>query len=84
MGFNYYQSYNNFIIPAENTIEALRKELVDVRRQLTDSTYEKDKYNSTNKELREYVKRIEGEKREQSRALEEAHQKVAGKFSLFL
>ncbi|XP_024946085.1 rootletin isoform X3 [Cephus cinctus] len=63
---------------AENTIETLRKELVDVRRQLTDSTYEKDKYNSSNKELREYVKRIEGEKREQSRALEEAYQKIAG------
>ncbi|XP_043473527.1 rootletin isoform X3 [Leptopilina heterotoma] len=62
---------------AENTIESCRKELVDIRRQLTDSNFEKDKYSSTNKELREYVKRIESEKREQNRALEEGHQKVA-------
>ncbi|CAD6231744.1 GSCOCG00001565001-RA-CDS [Cotesia congregata] len=61
----------------ENTIESLRKELVDVRRQLADSNFAMDKYNNTNKELREHVKRIEGEKREQSRALEEAYQKIA-------
>lgn len=59
----------------------LRKELVDIRRQLTDTNYEKDKYNSSNKELREYVKRIEGEKREQGRALEEAYQKIAGNYN---
>jgi rootletin len=57
----------------------LRKELTDVRRQLTDSNYEKEKYSSSNKELRDYVKRIEGEKREQGRGLEEAFQKISGK-----
>lgn len=66
------------LIPAENSIETLRKELVDVRRQLTDTNYEKEKYNSSNKELRDHVKRTEGEKREQGRALEEAYQKIAG------
>jgi rootletin len=57
----------------------LRKELTDVRRQLADSSYEKEKYNSSNKELRDYVKRIEGEKREQGRGLEEAYQKISSK-----
>ncbi|KAK2575631.1 hypothetical protein KPH14_011894 [Odynerus spinipes] len=61
----------------ENVNDTLRKELVDIRRQLTDSTFEKEKYNTSNKELREYVKRIEGEKREQGRALEESYQKIA-------
>jgi rootletin len=64
---------------AENNSEMLRKELTDVRKQLTDSNYEKEKYNSSNKELREYVKRIEGDKREQGRGLEEAYQKISSK-----
>lgn len=63
----------------ENTSESLRKDLTDVRRQLTDSNYEKDKYHSSNKELRDYVKRIETEKREQSRELEESFQKISSK-----
>jgi molecular chaperone GrpE (heat shock protein) len=51
-------------ISSRNSGETLRKELTDVRRQLADSNYEKEKYNSSNKELRDYVKRIEREKRE--------------------
>uniref|UniRef100_A0ABD2WUT6 Rootletin-like coiled-coil domain-containing protein n=1 Tax=Trichogramma kaykai TaxID=54128 RepID=A0ABD2WUT6_9HYME len=62
----------------EVTIETSRKDLVDVRRQLTDSNYEKEKYNSSNKELRERIKQIESEKREQARTLEEVYQKMAG------
>lgn len=65
---------------AENSVENLRKELTDVRRQLADSNFEKDKYCSTNKDLREHIKRTEGEKRETSRALEEAFQKIACKY----
>lgn len=66
------------MLTAETLNETLRKELVDVRRQLADSTYEKEKYHNSNKELREHVKRIESEKREQSRTLEESYQKIAG------
>jgi rootletin len=62
---------------AENSSETLCKELTDVRRQLADSSYEKEKYNSSNKELRDYVKRIEGEKSEQGRSLEEAHKRIS-------
>jgi rootletin len=62
----------------------LRKELTDVRRQLADSSYEKEKYNNSNKELRDYVKRIEGEKREQGRGLEEAYQRISSKLLGFV
>lgn len=55
----------------------MRKELVDIRRQLADTTYEKEKYNNSNKELREHVKQIESERREQGRTLEESYQKIA-------
>lgn len=64
---------------AENNCESLRKELIDVRRQLGDVSFEKEKYSSSNKELREIIKRCEGEKREQARALEEAFQKISCK-----
>lgn len=66
-------------VTADNINETLRKELVDVRRQLADTTYEKEKYNNSNKELREHVKGIESEKRQQGRTLEELYQKIAGK-----
>ena len=62
---------------SENVSESLRKDLTDVRRQLADCNFEKEKYCSTNRELREIVKRLEGDKREVSRGLEEAVQKVA-------
>jgi len=66
------------LVLGETTVEGLRKELTDVKRQLSESNFEKDKYNSTNKELREHIKRTEQEKRETQRALDEAFQKIAG------
>ncbi|XP_014271469.1 rootletin isoform X1 [Halyomorpha halys] len=62
----------------ENHRESLIKELTDVKRQLADASFEREKYSSSNKELREHVKRVEGQKREQARSLEEALQKIAG------
>lgn len=64
---------------AENNAEALRKELTDVRRLLADSNFEKEKYHNTNKDLRDHVKRTEGEKRELNRVLEESQQKITSK-----
>lgn len=58
-------------------MESVRKELIDSRRGLADSNIERDKYANTNKELRDHVKRVEGQKREQSRNLDEAVQKIA-------
>lgn len=51
-----------------------------MRRQLADTTYEKEKYNNSNKELREHVKKIESERREQGRTLEETYQKIASQY----
>lgn len=70
----------DFFFVAEVMIENARKELVDVRRQLNDSNFEKDKYNGTNKELRERIKHVEGEKREHARLLEESLQKITGNY----
>lgn len=69
------------IIVADIINETLGKELMDIRRQLADTKYEKEKYNNSNKELREHVKQIESERREQGRTLEELYQKIAGRLS---
>jgi len=68
-----------FCVLADNTCESLRKDVTDVRRLLTDANFEKEKYNCSNKELREIIKRLESGKRETCRALEEASQKIASK-----
>lgn len=72
--------YSQLRFLAENNSESLRKELTDVRRQLADSNFEKEKYHNTNKELRDHIKRTESEKREIGRQLEEAFQKITSKF----
>lgn len=69
-----------FYITVENNSESLRKELTDVRRQLADSNFEKEKYHTSNKELRDHIKRVESEKREITRQLEETFQKITGNF----
>ncbi|XP_021713036.1 rootletin isoform X3 [Aedes aegypti] len=63
---------------AENCIDATRKELTDTRRTLADSNIERDKYANSNKELRDHVKRVEGQRREQARSMDDALQKIAG------
>lgn len=60
--------------------ETLKKDLNDIRRQLAESNCEKDKYDLTNKELREQIKRVEGDKRDGGRVLEESYQKISSKF----
>ncbi|XP_058812044.1 rootletin isoform X2 [Topomyia yanbarensis] len=62
---------------AENCIDATRKELTDTRRTLADSNIERDKYANSNKELRDHVKRVEGQRREQARSMDDALQKIA-------
>ncbi|XP_065072928.1 rootletin isoform X2 [Ochlerotatus camptorhynchus] len=63
---------------AENCIDATRKDLTDTRRTLADSNIERDKYANSNKELRGHVKRVEGQRREQARSMDDALQKIAG------
>lgn len=62
---------------SELNAEAIRKELVDARRGLAECNIERDKYMNTNKELRDHIKRVEGQRREQSRNLDEAISKLA-------
>lgn len=51
--------------------------MTDSRRALAESNIERDKYSCSNKELREHVKRVEAQRREQARNLEDSLQKVA-------
>lgn len=51
--------------------------MTDARRCLAGSNIERDKYENTNKDLRDHVKRVEGQRREQGRNLEDALQKIA-------
>lgn len=62
----------------------MRKELTDLRRLLTDSNFEKEKYHNSNKELRDHIKKTESEKREQARQIEEAFQKISSKQEFFM
>lgn len=57
--------------------EGIRKELIDARRGLAECNIERDKYAMSNKELRDHVKRVESQRREQSRNLDEAISKLA-------
>lgn len=65
------------MLSAENAVEGVRKDLTDTRRSLADSNIERDKYANTNKDLRDHVKRVESQRREQARTLEDAVQKIS-------
>lgn len=71
------QDTNRKLKENENLSEVLRKDLIDSKRLLAESNIERDKYVSTNNQLRDHIKCAEGQRREQSRNLEEAIQKVA-------
>ena len=64
-------------------MENAKKELTDVRRQLADCNIEKEKYQSSNRDLREHVKRTEGEKREMARSIDEAIQRISCHYFIF-
>lgn len=51
--------------------------MIEIRRNLNETSIEKDKYQISNRELRELIKKSETDKREQGRHLEEALQKIA-------
>lgn len=50
---------------------------METRRNLNETNIEKDKYQTSNRELRELIKKSETDKREQGRSLDEALQKIA-------
>ncbi|XP_050535942.1 rootletin isoform X2 [Daktulosphaira vitifoliae] len=67
---------NRRLKESESVAEHIRKELMETRRNLNEISVEKEKYLTSNKELREIIKRSEIDKREQGRTLEEAIQKI--------
>lgn len=62
---------------ADSIAEHTRKDLMETRRNLNETSIEKEKYQISNRELRELIKKSETDKREQGRHLEEALQKIA-------
>lgn len=62
---------------ADSIAEHTRKDLMEIRRNLNETSIEKEKYQISNRELRELIKKSETDKREQGRHLEEALQKIA-------
>ena len=58
----------------------MRKEIQELKRQWNDEIVEKEAVNKANEELRDKVKRVEGEKSLLSRNVEERHQRISGEF----
>lgn len=62
---------------ADSIADHARKDLMETRRNLNETNIEKEKYQNSNRELRELIKKSEIDKREQGRHLEEVLQKIA-------
>ena len=61
----------------------MRKEIQELKRQWNDEILEKDAVNKTNEELRDKVKKVEGEKIVLNRSVEERSQRIGGKKYFF-
>ena len=57
----------------------MRKDIVDLKRNVNEEVHEKEAVQQTAHELRNNVKRLEGEKTELSRIIQEAKQRIGGK-----
>jgi len=62
--------------------EALRKEIVDLRRSVGEEMYEKEAVQKTASELRSTVKKLEAEKVDNGRAIQDLRQRIARAFYL--
>ena len=72
-GFN--ESSTNL---GDEHIELQRKEIIEVKRLLNEEIREKEAVQKTANELRNMVKKAEGEKTELARLLQDSRQKAAG------
>ncbi|XP_026814438.1 rootletin isoform X2 [Rhopalosiphum maidis] len=61
---------------SDSIADHTRKDLMETRRNLNETSIEKEKYQNSNRELRELIKKSETDKREQGRHLEDALQKI--------
>lgn len=66
-----------YLYLADTLADHTRKDLMETRRNLNETNIEKEKYQISNRELRELIKKSETDKREHGRHLEEALQKIA-------
>ena len=67
-----------FPLTGEELRELMRKEIIDLKRGVNEEVHEKEAVQKTANDLRNMVKRAEGEKTELSRLLQDARQKIAG------
>ena len=70
------------IIVGEEHGELQRKEIIEVKRLLNEEIREKEAVQKTANELRNMVKKAEGEKTELARLLQDGRQKIAGNIPL--
>ena len=68
----------------EEQREGLRKEIADLRRALHEERYEKEAVQAGATDLRNMVKRVEAERAELGRLIQEARQRIAGTCSYTL
>ena len=71
-------SINPHQILGDEHIELQRKEIIEVKRLLNEEVREKEAVQKTANELRNMVKKAEGEKTELARLLQDSRQKTAG------
>lgn len=71
-------SKEQWYVAADEQKDGLRKEIMSLKRSLAEETYEKDAIQTTSNNLRNMVKKTEGEKLELNRLLQEANQRVTG------
>ena len=57
--------------------ESLRKDMTDLRRSLSEESYEKEVVQKTANDLRNSVKKLEAEKVENGQAIHELRQRIA-------
>ena len=65
------------ILPAEARHDECTRTLTDTKRALQEAEHEVSTLEGSNGELRDKIKRVEGEKGELKRSLDEAGQKIA-------
>ena len=68
-----------YFLPGEEIQEQNRREISELKRSINEEIREKETVSKTAEELRVNVKKIEGEKTEVSRNVQDSKQKIAGK-----
>ena len=69
------------LFSADELRDLLRKEITDLKRNLNEEIREKEAVQKTAADLRNHVKKLEGEKTELSRQLQEAKNRIGGEMT---